>query len=177
MGSHKRPVVALGTLAVLLVALVVLRGEDGERRAPAPGDRVSPRVSASPSPGAPSRGATAPLRTAAGALRLSRVHLRQEVCPRVDGSCRQAPRGERFVVLRLSAWDGRDIVVTDDLARQAERSSVTAGARTAGFAALGRRGGSGPLEVAYGFVPESAVEAEMRLAWPGSPPLRLRFGG
>lgn len=185
--AGRKQLVAVGAaaLAVLLGTVVVVlgSGDDEPSTSGTPGsqasstERVIPRTSASFSPGPLADASTTPLSTVAGRLRVTRVILRQELCSRADATCRPAPAGDRFVVVVLSEWDGRDIVMSDDLARTMDQSFVMGGERTATFTAADQQGGTGSLEVSYEHLPASAAGEELHLAWPGSPTLRVRVSG
>jgi len=182
--TKKQVAVGAAALAVLLSTLVVVLGGSDEpspsgTAAPGPTatEQVIPRNTASFSPGPLADGSTTALTTVAGRLRVNRVVLRQEICSRVDATCRPAPAGDRFVVVTLSEWDGRDVVMTDDLARAMDQSFVTGGGRTATFTAADQQGGTGSLEISYAHLPASTAGEELHLAWPGSPTLRVRVSG
>jgi hypothetical protein len=162
--------------AVVLVAalgawLLTRGGGSGTGKA---GDRVIPRSTASFSPGPAADSATTPLRTVAGDLRVVRAVLTSQLCSTTFAEgCRTGTSG-LLVVLTLSKWDDSDLVLTDDLARDVDRSYVTAGTVRAAFLVLAQEDQrSGTIRVAYDGLPASAANVEVRVAWPGSPTLRL----
>jgi hypothetical protein len=186
LSRHRRAaVVALaGLVTVVASAVVVLggSGEDGggdDGAAPDGGTRstehVIPRSTEAFSPGPLADSATTAVTTVAGRLRVSSVRLQREACSRLTGTCRTAPGDDRFVVVTVSEWDGRDIVFTDDLSRDMDRSYVLFGDRRATFALSSEDSFNGRVSITYEYLPTSALRGDVRLAWPGSATLVLHL--
>lgn len=178
-GHRRVAVVALAGLVTVAAAAVVVLGGGGEEDGAAPDgttrttEHVIPRSTASFSPGPLADSATTPVTTVAGRLRVGSVRLQREVCSRIDGTCRTAPGDDRFVVVTVSEWDGRDIVLTDDLSRDMDRSYVQLGDRRATFTQSSEDSFNGRVSITYEYLPTSAIGGDVRLAWPGSATLAL----
>lgn len=120
---------------------------------------------------------TTPLQSVVGPMRVVDATATTQVCSRTfDQECKTAPTGKRFVVVNLTEWDGRNVTFTDDLIRDMGRSYVFAGADRATFTASTQDDArSGSFRIVYEGLPSTAVTGDVRLAWPGSPTLRLHL--
>jgi hypothetical protein len=170
-----------GVLAAAAVAGLFVwlgsRSGDTATEPPTASESVIPGSSSSFSLGPLADSATTAVQSVAGPFRVIHASATTEVCSRTfEQECKTATSGQRFVVLDMAEWDGRNVTFTDDLIRDMGRSYVFAGSDRATFAASTQDDArSGSFRLVYEGLPTAAVTGDVRLAWPGSPTLRLHL--
>lgn len=181
-GAHKKTLRRWLLPAVLLVAAVAglvvwIGSRGGGTTEPASTSSQVPRGAQQLPLGVLADSTTTPLKSVVGPMRVVDATATTQVCSRTfDQECKTAATGKRFVVLNLTEWDGRNVTFTDDLIRDMGRSYVFAGADRATFTASTQDDArSGSFRLVYEGLPATAVTGDVRLAWPGSPTLRLHL--
>ena len=129
-------------------------------------------------PGPLADAATTPLETSIGDFQVVRARLVSEVCVPNTDECATASGSDRFVLLTLAEPSGGFIPeFTRDFRKELSVSYVEFGDHRAAYTdAAGEFLGAASdtsFRMAYEFLPESAAGGDVRVAWPGSPTLRL----
>lgn len=127
-------------------------------------------------PGPVADSATTPLKTTVGDLRINEARLASEYCSLSD--CVRTEGSDRFVVISVTEWDGRDVPGTDDFMRDMDRAYVSWRDEKAEFRLANQADArSGRWDIVYDSLPVSALAGDVRLAWPGSSTLVLHLTG
>lgn len=115
---------------------------------------------------------TTPLKTVAGDLLVMQAALTKRFCA-VEPDCVEATGDDRLVVVSLRDPSWRKLDFTPEFSSQMAQSYVEYGDRKATYALAWQDAISGIWDVAYTSLPGSALSGDVRIVWPGNPPLAL----
>jgi hypothetical protein len=141
-------------------------------------DDGTPGSSSTASPGATGTGSavadstTTPLKTVAGDLLVMQTGLTNRFCA-VEPDCVEATGTDRLVVVSLRDPSWRRLDFTSEFSSQMAQSYVEYGKRKATYVLAWQDTISGIWDIAYTALPAEAISGDVRIVWPGNPPLAL----